>query len=165
MATIPILAQAGTLTKLDPALDPAQQELRIIYLSDRAKKWLDETLPSLGSTWNIEEAPSEQLDALFAIFTSGEILAYGDHFKPLRHIKYGVWELKTADLRMIGWFPHKDCFVAVVADTADRVKKYNLYQGYIGEVVRFRDALDLDEPKFVAGEDPKNVVSDFNYTQ
>jgi hypothetical protein len=53
--------------------------------------------------------------------------------------------------------------VAAVADTAYRCKKFDLYAGYAGEVVRFRNALDLDEPKFIPGDDPNAVVTNFDY--
>jgi|SRR5665811_941124 len=163
MATLVELDQVGAVIKLDPALGAGQQELRVIYLSPRCETWLRDVLHTLGSTWNIEEFPTEQLDALVSIFASGKTLTYGEQFKPLQHIKNGVWELKTADLRVIGWFPCKDCFVSVSADTADRIKQHKLYNGYIGEAVKFRDALNLDEPKFVVGEDPNDVVSDYAY--
>lgn len=163
MATPVELVEAGALIKLDPVLGVRQQELRIIYLSPRCETWLRVTLPTIGSTWNIEESPAEQLDALVGIFAAGEVLTFGDQFKPLRHIRHGAWELKTADLRVIGWFYRKDCFIACMTDTADRIKHHRLYNGYVNEVARFRDELELDEPKFIAGEDPDDVVSDFDY--
>jgi hypothetical protein len=73
----------------------------------------------------------------------------------------GVWELKTADVRLFGWFHQFDCFVGVVIDLKYRVQEYKLYSGYMGEVIRFRDNLDLDEPKFIPGGEPVNVVSNF----
>jgi hypothetical protein len=81
----------------------------------------------------------------------------------LRPAGDGVWELKTADLRVFGWFHAKDCFLGHCADTAERVKEHRLYTGYVGEVVRFRDSLPLDEPKYIPGEDPDAVVSNSSY--
>jgi hypothetical protein len=167
MATIIVLEGAGVLHKLDPALEPDEQELRLLHTSDRLMGWLQGVLPALASQWDIESSPLEQLDAFVAIYTSGLPLVFERQFKafhrrPIQAAGDGVWYLKTADLRVFGWFWQKDCFIGVVADTAERVKTHGLYEGYRGEVVRFRDALDLDEPKFIPGENPDDVVSNYD---
>ncbi|MBI2720372.1 MAG: hypothetical protein HY245_02890 [Rhizobiales bacterium] len=113
--------------------------------------------------WNIELSPAEQLDVLLAIFASGQVLTYGWDFKPMMPVGDAVWALKTADVRIFGWFLRRDCFVGVVGDFAYRVKGRDLYRGYKGEVVRFRNSLDLDEPKFIGGDDPNVVVSNFDH--
>ncbi len=159
MATLLELVERGDLIKIDPALSGRQQEFRVIYASPRLVKWLSEVLPSLESTWTIELSPIEQLDALLSDYGSGEPLAYGRTFKHINHVSGGIWEFKTADLRLFGWFPLKDCFIGHAADQTDHIKLHKLYHGYAGEVARFRDKLDLDEPKFVPGEDPNDVVS------
>jgi len=104
-----------------------------------------------------------QASALAEIFVSGETLTYSRQFKPLNHLGEGVWELKTADIRLFGWFPMRDVFVTYCADEAWRVKEYKLYRGYVNEVVQFRNVLPLDEPKFVEGENPDAVVSNFYF--
>ncbi len=151
------------LIKVDPGLEPSEQEWRAIYAGGRFQPWLINDLPNLVSEWQIEETPLQQLDALLEVFASGEALTYGHRLNPLNHLGDGVWELKTADLRIFGWFPCKDHFIGVVADTAYRCKKHDLYAGYAGETVRFRDKLDLDQPKFIPGDDPHAVVSNLNY--
>jgi len=163
MATLFNLAGPnGVLTKLDPALESNEQEWRVIYAAGRFKGWVTDDLPNLTSQWETEISPLEQFDALVEIFASGETLTYGERFKPLHPREKGIWELKTPDLRIFGWFAQKDHFVGVVADTAERIKRYSLYYGYLGEVSRFRAALDLDEPKFVEGDDPNAVVSNYD---
>ncbi len=97
-----------------------------------------------------------------AVYASGQTLTYRRAFHPIWHAGNGVWMLKTADLRVFGWFHARDCFVGHAANTAEQVKAHNLYHGYAGEVVHFRNQLDLDEPKFVAGEDPNAVVSNLS---
>ena len=163
MATLVELVDVDALFKYDAALDGSQQEFREIYASPKLRNWIETTLPALVSSWNIELSPAEQLDALGAIFAAGEPLTFGRQFKPLTHIHDGVWELKTADLRIFGWFYRKDCFVGVVADETSNVKAHGLYRGYAGEVLRFRDQLTLKAPKFLPGDQPNDVVSDWNY--
>ena len=105
----------------------------------------------------------EQLVARTDIFCSGETLTYGWHFKPLAHIQDGVWELKTADLRIFGWFHTKDCFIGSDVDETWRIKQFRLYHGYRQQCVLRRNALNLDDPKFIPGDDPHAVVSAFDY--
>ena len=159
MATIAQLEAAGLLFKLDPALDVDEQELRLFHTSPRLSDRLQNVLPTSGSSWDIENSPAEQLDALIAVYASGLPLTYGWQFKPIRPIGDGVWELKTADLRIFGWFAARDCLIGVVADTKEHIREHTLYPGYRGEVTRFRAALELNAPKFIPGDDPNAVVS------
>ena len=163
MSTLAELDQQGVLHKLDPQLGPREQEERLIYASPKFAKWVVEELPQLGSDRGLEVMPSGQLDALFADFTKGEVLTYDHQFKPLHPRRDHTWELKTADVRVFGWFVRMDCFIAVVAATkAFLLEHKGIVAGYVGEVVRFRDALNLDPPKFVEGSDPNAVVSNYH---
>lgn len=135
---------------------------RIIYVTKRLAKWIEDKLPQEASTWQIEVSPLEQLAEMFDSFCRGDELAVDRSFRCLRPSLYGVWELKSADLRVFGWFPAKDCFIAVAGNLADAVKLHNLYRGYIGEVQHFRDGLPLGDPKFISGIDPNDVVSNFS---
>jgi hypothetical protein len=161
MATIVELEQAGSLVKVNPALSFRELEMRRIYLLPRAHAWLLEVLPETDSNWNIEETPAEQLDTLIYEFCSGVSLPVGKRFKALIHRGGGLWELKTADLRLFGWFVQKDCFVVSDCDTAGRVKQVGLYRGYCDQAELRRNLLDLDEPKFITGDNPDEVVSDW----
>ncbi len=163
MATLSELEHSGHLSKWEVDLRPPQQEERLIYVSPRLTEWLERDLPPLVSSWDLEETPLQQVYAFVSIFIAGDTLVFCHQFSPLRPIGDGAWELKTADVRIFGWFPIRDCFVGVSANEAWRVKASNLYAGYRGEVVRFRNELALDEPKFVEGDDPNAVVSAFDY--
>jgi hypothetical protein len=163
MATVLDLAQASpsTLFRLDPGFEGADQEFRCIFTNATVKAWIQNELPNLTSPLGLELSPQEQMFALVDIFCSDKELSFGDHFKPLRCRGQGVWELRTEDLRIFGWFPLKDHFVAVAANDATFIKDHKLYEGYIGAVVRFRYQLDLDEPKFIQGDNPDHVVSNY----
>jgi hypothetical protein len=163
MATILELIDAGRLVKLDPALEDNELEHRYIYAIPEVITSLESELPQWQSQWNIEQTPIQQYDALLEIFCSGEVLTYGPQFKPLNHLSDGIWELKTADLRIFGWFNVRDSFIAGAIDTAFRVKNHNLYAGHANVVAYRRRLLSLDEPKFIIEEDPTHVVSSFNY--
>lgn len=160
MATIEELQKAAKLVRIDVPLEDGQLPDRQFYGTPEFVKWLNDELPKLASNWNLDEDPAQQMDNLLAEFISGGPLEYDRRFKPWdKASEPGVWYLKTADLRIFGWFPRKDCFIATHADTAQRIKDHGLYAGYVGSVVRSRDALPLDEPKFINGANPDDVVS------
>lgn len=163
MATIIELSEAKEITKIDPGLEPGTQEFRVIYASPRLITWMSDILPALKSEWDTSITPLEQLDAFLEIYGSGEVLTYDRRFKPLCHHMDGIWEFKTPDLRLFGWFVKKDQFVGWAADLAAKVKKHELYHGYAREAGNFRQKLKLDEPKYITGEDPYAVVSNFDY--
>ena len=155
----------GLLLRWEVVLSPRQQIERVLLLVPRLHDRLDEAL-AVGSTWNIEETPAQQLDALTAVLVSGEPLAFGWQFKPLLYVPNldGVWYLKTADVRLFGWFPCRDYFIATSVVVADLAKRLHLDRPFGEEVERVREALPLDEPKFVPGDDPNAVVSNFTYS-
>ncbi|MET0482541.1 MAG: hypothetical protein ABWZ27_06440 [Aestuariivirgaceae bacterium] len=161
MATIPELMACAVLRKIDNGLEPDELELRLMYALPRFETWVANELPGLESTWDIETSPEEQLAQYLDDFVAGEALLVGRQFRTLNHISAGIWELKMADLRVFGWFPAKDCFIAVSGHWTEHVKRHNLYHGLAREAERERDQLALDHPKFVPGEDPNDVVSNY----
>lgn len=163
MATIIDLDRRGHLFRLD-VLDPGVQEFRQFYVSPALHAWITNDLPKLQSSLGIEQSPLMQFVDLAEIFCGGERLTYGLSFKPLTYHADGIWQLKTQDLRIFGWFHRKDCFVGAVADDATKIKKHDLYHGYANTTTKgFREAIDLDNPKYVSGDNPHAVVSNFNY--
>lgn len=163
MSTLDGLDRQALLYRWDVELGPRQQLERVIYVSPYlATNWLPTVLPTLGSTWNIEQDPLQQVDARVAQFVAGETITFSRHFRPLTPHSNGVWELKTADVRMFGWFPAFDTLLLVNANLAEPIKRLRLYRPMIEEVIRFRDHLPLDHPKFIPGDDARAVVSNFD---
>ncbi len=162
MATLAELDRDGSIHKLELDLPNRGQPERLFFASPRLRDWLRGGLLKVASEWNVEISPDEQVADLLEEFCGGSELAAGRRFHILHPGEKGVWELKTPDVRVFGWFVHRDCFVGYVGDSAKRVKQHGLYTGYVGETVRFRDALPLDPPKFVADEDPHAVVSAYH---
>jgi hypothetical protein len=165
MATLLDLTRRASppVHRLDPEFVDGTQEFRCIVCSPRLRTWIEQDLPALKSALGLELSPLEQFFALVQTFCSDEPLTYGEQFKPLYSRGRGVWELRTQDVRVFGWFPIKDHFVGVAGNDATFIKEHDLYEGYIGEVVRFREGLDLDEPKFIPGEEARDVVSNYNF--
>lgn len=166
MATLLDLAQGSPppLVRYDPQFERSQQEFRCLFASQRLQAWIAQTLPGMASRLGLELSPQEQVVALLDLFCSDDPLTIDQHFKPLHCRGQGVWELRTPDIRIFGWFPQKDHFVGVEANDATFIKQHDLYTGYIRQVVRFRDNLNLDEPKFISNTEPKDVVSNYNFS-
>jgi len=164
MATTIELDREGALFKQLDVLEQSVQEFRQFYASPDLHGWINDVLPTIVSAWETELTPLEQFVDLAETFCAGERLMYGLLLKPLTHITEGIWELKTPDIRIFGWFPRKYCFIGAGADDATRIKRHHLYHGYANVTTkRFRDALDLDNPKYVPGDNPHAVVSNFDY--
>jgi hypothetical protein len=163
MATIMQLEKSGVLSKLDAQLSHRQQEFRCFYASQPLVHWFRNDLLAASSQHNIEQSPAEQVDALLEVYCSGEELVYERSFRDIKPIGSGVWELKTADVRVFGWFCKRDVFVGVAADFKWRILQHRLYAGYRDRVLRFIAGLDLDEPKCLIGGVEDGIISDFTY--
>lgn len=164
MATLVELERKGWLWKFVPELQPRELETRTLYVAKSAKTWIEQKLPNLSSGSNSEIEPSGQLDDLLALFCNGGKLRHGRQFHIMHPRTEGVWELKTPDLRLFGWFPERDCFVLVCCEAvrpikARRAGQLDLYQKCINQVIGFRQSLPLDDPKFVTGDNEDGVIS------
>ena len=157
MATLQRLAARGDLERVEVELGAAQP-FRLLYGSPRFIRWLGETAPQLKRDWHGRLSPDEQLYDLLRRFLSGGRLEYGHDLHELEPLEHDVWELKTTDVRIFGWFPGKCEFVAVSADLKKSIMDSGLYPGYRDEVVKFRDQLDLDEPKYQLGASYDDVL-------
>lgn len=159
MATLDELAVLGLLHKVkdEDVLSDEQQPFRRMYLSPDVRLWVTNTLPHIVSDGYVDGAmnPREQAFGALRDFISG--CHPGDFEKPpcrLRPEQFGVWELRTADLRFFGVFPIKDTFIWISACTKSQATK-NANDGYSKHqrlTLLFMNDLDLDEPKLLHGE-------------
>jgi hypothetical protein len=160
MPTITDLVDSGAIVKIDVELAPRDQPLRLLYGTPQFIEWLqgllrgDEPSQRLGQT-----SPAEQVDDLFHSFLSGEPLIFTRQFRVVRAEENAVWELKTPDIRIFGWFMARDCFVAVFGNWADTVKDHDLYRGYRIAIRRLRRELGIDATLCVRGVEPDDVLS------
>jgi hypothetical protein len=164
MATLLKLVEQGHLVRLLPSLAPDELEHRQVYATPSAEKWLNGKLPTLSAMWTSEYSPAEQVGALLVEFCGGGKLQHGEQYHVMKPSSHGVWELKTSDIRLFGWFCIKDVFILVSCEEAIRLKNKkpgqpSLYQQILEHVRKYRENLRLDEPKAIYGEDPNGVVS------
>lgn len=89
--------------------------------------------------------PAEQLRALIRSFCLGAPLQVGRQFNKVRRHPRHVFELKTIDVRVFGWVPEFNRFVACRAEVLENLKgvEPDPYPRFFQEVVDIRTALGL----------------------
>lgn len=152
MATLAQLDIRKELRRLGGGLVLREQAIGRLYAFPHVTAWFDRELPKLDQNdQHGSQSCTEQLDELMHDFVTGENLDYYARSHSMRPREPGVWELKTPDLRLFGWFHARLTFVVAEVDTMARCKEHDLYAGYRESVVRRREKLPLDEPKFITG--------------
>ena len=70
------------------------------------------------------------------LFVEPDELTPGD-IKRLHPPENAIWELKTGDVRIFGWFHDHDCFVAHSGDDATATKANARYSQHINAALTF----------------------------
>ncbi|WP_072893966.1 hypothetical protein [Sphingobium sp. YR657] len=161
MSTLIELVTKGELVRFDAELGPHVLEIRRLFMLPRAIEQIEARISGTVSDRQIETAPDEQLDNLLAEFCEGVEMKMTTQFHTVRPIDCGAWELKTADVRVFGWFYAKDCFIASAVDAAWHVKRHRLYSGYAQEAEAHRKRLFGQNAPYVEGMDPDDVLSNW----
>lgn len=159
MATIDELRKNGQLIDVTTPLNHREMLDRKLYATPEVVEWITEQLPNIEQMVDSDIKPNEQLRSILRQYLTGKPLIQNRMFKKLSPATNDVFQLKTPDLRIFGWFLKKDEFIATAINSMENVKKYDLYHGYINEVVRFRENIDLDEPKCLYGAEQDDVIS------
>jgi hypothetical protein len=91
-----------------------------------------------------------QVEREFFGFAYGHTLSDTLDIRCLEPQPKSVWELKTPDLRLFGWFPAKDYFVVHAAKEKEGLT-WRDYGPFVQEVDRFRLSLAQWMPNYVTG--------------
>lgn len=163
MATLSELCESGVLDTIDQ-LEPDELPWRTLYGTTDFIAWLDQVLPRLSHNPLYGDlTPLEQVVALFHEYIIGDDFFSDRRFKKLSCTpEYYVWEFKTADIRIFGWVPRKDCFICCFGELKDNTVIYQSVGSYLAKTVFVRNNIALDEPKFVAGRSYVDVISNKN---
>ncbi len=154
------LAERELIVPIDVPLSAQEQPLRLLYGIPDFIRWLDDRIRlAEPSPLLADMTPAEQLDDLFYLFVSGQPLVYSRQFRYIKAEKHAVWELKTPDFRIFGWFPMKDCFICAFGDWTDKIKDHDLYRGYRLQTRRVRREIGIDESACVEGLEANDVLS------
>ncbi len=160
MSTIDGLIRDGAISKIEIELAVGEQPLRLFYGTPGFIDWLNTLLQGAEPKHRLgDTTPAEQVDQLIYTFVSGKPMNYLRQFRFIRAEENAVWELKTPDVRIVGWFLQLDCFVGVFGDWADHVKDHDLYRGYRISIRRLRRELGVENNLCVKGTSPSDVIS------
>ncbi|MFV1530588.1 hypothetical protein VWX96_17120 [Phaeobacter sp. A90a-4f] len=154
MATVVQLASQGALVKMKGNLRPHEQPNRAMYASHEVIEWFKTTLPKAKSDGVIPGAlkPSHQVAAKIHAFVVGEDMAGELEPHVMRPEDKAIWVIKTADVRLYGWFTDTCIFVIVCAALKNMLEEEKtLYDEMVQRSAAFREQLDLDHPKYVEG--------------
>ncbi len=151
MATLAHLVATGNLAAHEPDLDDDELPDRAVYFAPAFDAGFGAQLVSVGCLHGRKITPYEQVEQILYEFIIGRPMTYGIHYRKLDPVMSHVWELKTPDVRLFGWFPRKSNIVIVCGDLKDNLTNFKSYAPFIAQVVAFRDVLDLDEPKAITG--------------
>lgn len=166
MATLSELADRGDVDRVEIELDSGRQPWRCLYATPEFSEWADSVLPSMETgVMQAEVSPFEQVYALFADFIEGQHLEENRRFRSLiYHPELHVWELKTIDVRIFGWFAKMDNFICCFGEhkdvLADPAEVERTYSRYITRTNFERHKLSLDPPKSIEFKEYANVLSD-----
>jgi hypothetical protein len=160
MPTIESLIASGSILKIEVELMGREQAQRLLFGTPDFINWLRMLAGGAAPEQGVgQSTAAEQVDQLFHLFLSGAPLIHIRQFRYIRAEENAVWELKTPDTRIFGWFIRRDCFVCVFGDWADKVKDHDLYRGYRIAIRRLRRELGVDNSLCVQGVDPGDVLS------
>jgi hypothetical protein len=156
MATFDKLVEAGALVRVMFRLPRGQFHERKIYAYPECLEWMRNEVPTMV-TGRIASAftPKEQLIERLRQWKVGDPMVYGPMFHDMDPSSDGVWEIKTADLRIFGWMYRPRQFIAFRGGYADHYKeptKIKIYADERRDVVKARDALPLDGKKYAEGD-------------
>jgi hypothetical protein len=163
MATLVELLRDGELVdwtrEIAEQLPAGWQPVRRFIVTPDFDYWAEHQLPELEAIFDEALSVLDQFEGALEDYVAGRPVPLPRRMKMWRRTDEGVWYLKTNDLRIFGWFVQRDTFIAAQGASAFHAKTYDLYNGYVGQVLRFRNLLNLDEPKFVQGSGEEDVLS------
>ena len=142
------------------SLGSRELPVRRLYGTRDFVEWLKEReRASEASKLGAETSIIEQIDTIFYRFIIGDSFHNRWDFRCIKVEKHPVWEFKTPDIRIFGWFPAKDCFIAAYGGWADYIKDHDLYRGYRLEIRRLRREMSLAQELCGEGTTPDDVIS------
>ena len=152
VASFAELVSTEKLVLLEPKLLADELPVRALYATPELVDWLDGVLRQDSAPRRSDLTGYEQVEQLVYEFTVGHRLGYQE-IKKLMPPSQNVWEARTADVRLFGFFHRKAIFVAVKGETKNRLRFSERYLRFIEETLRFIGSCGLDEPVCMAEND------------
>lgn len=161
MSTLQELVSSKKVSKYEPRkIHGTENECRAIYFA----KWARNELNVINSKKFFKKRSSielkEQVEALFDEFCFGEEWIEDEDVKPITPEGESIWEFRTTDVRIIGWFTDVNTFIVTKIISKFEIKQLlpkhlqhiNMntnYDKYRSEAVEFRKKHSID---FIEGD-------------
>ena len=148
MATPSTLTDHGSLLRYEDheEIHPAE---RLLFLFHELADWIDGTLVYQPRIRGRDLTPLEQVEALFHDFVYIKDFSGVGLFVNIIPQGEGVYEMKTPDVRVFGWFYRRAQFVAHSGALKNDIKGTRAVDHIRREIVRARSRLKLDQPAFI----------------
>jgi hypothetical protein len=157
----------ATWPQISVHLEPFEAELfvweqphRVVYGSSEFVRWYSDDLPQIPSRVGADADPIDQVSGLLHSFVAGDPLDSPRQFRMLTPNNDHVWELKTIDIRIFGWFVRRDMFIAVCGEEKELLEDHGLYPYLCDAVTRFRTLHGVEAANIVRGKEYRDVLSD-----
>lgn len=161
MATLHELVEAGTLRRVKVRLGRNQYDDRNFYAYPDFHDWLFNDVKAAQSFYAESIRPSGQALDILKTYITGKTVTGTRMFTRMRPITDDVWEMRTDDLRFFGWVPEPNSYIAVVGDFFEHLKADpSLYELYRIKTLTERAQLNLDDPKYIAGAQERDIVTE-----
>lgn len=158
MATLDELENKGALFRVRINLRAKEYEERKIYAFPALWDWMTGAMRTT-EPYRDNISLGQQARVLLKNFITGQPFEEGEWFWLMNPQHMDVYELKSADIRIFGWFYRPRIFIGVAGDTLERTHTYNLHAGYRNSVVHARETIDLDPPAYIKGASITDVFS------
>jgi hypothetical protein len=133
MVTFDKILDDKVIIRVRLRLGRGQFDERKLYVYPRCLEWMKAEVPRMV-TGRVQSdfSPAEQLSTRLLQWITGQPMAQGRMFHDMKPEKDGVWELKTADLRIFGWMYRPRQFIAVCGGYTDDYKEPTKTKDYAG---------------------------------
>jgi hypothetical protein len=161
MSTISNLLGSGTLKPVSLGLLDDELADRGLFGTSRLFGFLETNLPSIESR-DVALSAEEQVANLLGRYLTNRPLILKSPISPLRHLDRAVWELKTLDVRIFGWFVSKDVMVIDAGCDVKLLKSEKLnYSGFIAQTEYVRRSLGFKVTEYIQGDQAHDILTSF----
>lgn len=154
MPTLEEAINTKLVTTMGGNLKPHQQPTRLLLAVPEVTEWMKLVLPTAKSDGYVAGAtnPLQQLLSLFNQFVAGKDL--DDPLPhPMRPHHQGIYRVRTADVRLDGWFPRKGCFIIGAAELTSICKRTAGRDDEMRDTARaWREKLMIEDGNFLTGD-------------
>ena len=158
--TLDAACQSAGLQPYDAQLPRGCTPWRRVYVSEEFRRCIREDVPNYTRRDETQATPLAQIVAELRGFCAGEALVVARDFHCLERFEKCVWQLKTPDVRLVGWFVAKNWMVLHLTGDANVLHAdWSNYAPLVNATETFRASLTPILPGPLEGVRAANVVS------